>query len=122
MGLADLKKDMKSKNKKKLEDKGYASQKDERFYVPSIDENDKVNVKIRLLPSYVKDEDGTPISLEDRKSTRLNSSHRCISYAVFCLKKKKKITIIIIIILIITYKKQPCRAQTVNILRRHTSY
>src|SRR5437762_5817258 len=26
---------------------------------------------------------------EDRKSTRLNSSHRCISYAVFCLKKKK---------------------------------
>src|SRR5437762_11015227 len=29
----------------------------------------------------------------DRKSTRLNSSHRCISYAVFCLKKKKKINI-----------------------------
>src|SRR5437762_2472178 len=27
----------------------------------------------------------------DRKSTRLNSSHRCISYAVFCLKKKKMI-------------------------------
>src|SRR5437879_7353754 len=26
---------------------------------------------------------------QDRKSTRLNSSHRCISYAVFCLKKKK---------------------------------
>src|SRR5436189_3618847 len=25
---------------------------------------------------------------KDRKSTRLNSSHRCISYAVFCLKKK----------------------------------
>src|SRR5437879_7338419 len=25
--------------------------------------------------------------LEDRKSTRLNSSHRCISYAVFCLNK-----------------------------------
>src|SRR5437762_10794508 len=25
---------------------------------------------------------------EDRKSTRLNSSHRCISYAVICLKKK----------------------------------
>src|SRR3989442_11473036 len=31
-------------------------------------------------------------SLEDRKSTRLNSSHVRISYAVFCLKKKKKIT------------------------------
>src|SRR5437879_10272058 len=28
---------------------------------------------------------------EDRKSTRLNSSHRCISYAVFCLKKKKRV-------------------------------
>src|SRR2546429_2308201 len=27
---------------------------------------------------------------EDRKSTRLNSSHGYISYAVFCLKKKKK--------------------------------
>src|SRR2546429_4052591 len=29
-------------------------------------------------------------SLKDRKSTRLNSSHGYISYAVFCLKKKKK--------------------------------
>src|SRR5437879_11422651 len=28
-------------------------------------------------------------SARDRKSTRLNSSHRCISYAVFCLKKKR---------------------------------
>src|SRR2546429_4540582 len=30
--------------------------------------------------------------LEDRKSTRLNSSHGYISYAVFCLKKKKKLS------------------------------
>src|SRR2546430_8964753 len=30
-------------------------------------------------------------SMEDRKSTRLNSSHSQISYAVFCLKKKKNI-------------------------------
>src|SRR5437762_10751248 len=31
----------------------------------------------------------TPVGCcPDRKSTRLNSSHRCISYAVFCLKKK----------------------------------
>src|SRR5437764_4597961 len=29
-----------------------------------------------------------PERMSDRKSTRLNSSHRCISYAVFCLKKK----------------------------------
>src|SRR5436189_1195909 len=41
---------------------------------------------VRLRPS------GTDRGLRrlDRKSTRLNSSHRCISYAVFCLKKKKK--------------------------------
>src|SRR5437763_6282291 len=32
---------------------------------------------------------GTGLNL-DRKSTRLNSSHRCISYAVFCLKKTKR--------------------------------
>src|SRR2546422_4998391 len=31
-----------------------------------------------------------PVQLRDRKSTRLNSSHGYISYAVFCLKKKKK--------------------------------
>src|SRR2546422_7589941 len=30
-----------------------------------------------------------PLPLKDRKSTRLNSSHGYISYAVFCLKKKK---------------------------------
>src|SRR5215204_7460826 len=35
--------------------------------------------------------DGTRLGIErDRKSTRLNSSHTVISYAVFCLKKKKK--------------------------------
>src|SRR5687768_18353729 len=32
------------------------------------------------------------VRFEDRKSTRLNSSHGYISYAVFCLKKKKKKT------------------------------
>src|SRR5437773_9395161 len=30
------------------------------------------------------------VNIQDRKSTRLNSSHITISYAVFCLKKKKK--------------------------------
>src|SRR5437868_11952912 len=41
-----------------------------------------------------KDGSGLQAALEngqDRKSTRLNSSHVSISYAVFCLKKKKKI-------------------------------
>src|SRR5688572_31099371 len=32
------------------------------------------------------------VGYEDRKSTRLNSSHSQISYAVFCLKKKQRIT------------------------------
>src|SRR5499425_2595044 len=51
-----------------------------------------------LLSKGIVNEDGTPgpnfalaaqsSAIEDRKSTRLNSSHRCISYAVFCLKKK----------------------------------
>src|SRR2546429_5139512 len=33
------------------------------------------------------------LAVEDRKSTRLNSSHGYISYAVFCLKKKKTTTL-----------------------------
>src|SRR2546426_5550581 len=33
---------------------------------------------------------GRGVGVRDRKSTRLNSSHLVISYAVFCLKKKKK--------------------------------
>src|SRR5256885_12162442 len=46
---------------------------------------------------------GRPLVIEridqaDRKSTRLNSSHLVISYAVFCLKKKKKYTLHIILL------------------------
>src|SRR3712207_7264520 len=45
------------------------------------------------LPSFSIYHDGGnrdgAITVEDRKSTRLNSSHANISYAVFCLKKKK---------------------------------
>src|SRR5262245_63844947 len=37
---------------------------------------------------------GDPGKEGDRKSTRLNSSHLGISYAVFCLKKKKKIFVL----------------------------
>src|SRR5437764_9487206 len=39
---------------------------------------------------YISNVNGTLQKDTDRKSTRLNSSHRCISYAVFCLKKKTK--------------------------------
>src|SRR5688572_28741960 len=48
----------------------------------------------RASDMMVFDEAGRTIEgegkVEDRKSTRLNSSHSQISYAVFCLKKKKK--------------------------------
>src|SRR5439155_11618947 len=47
----------------------------------------------RNLPHYRHD-----VRLTDRKSTRLNSSHVAISYAVFCLKKKKSINLKINII------------------------
>src|SRR3712207_9327319 len=43
-----------------------------------------------LSPSLAVEEDFRDrFEIEDRKSTRLNSSHANISYAVFCLKKKK---------------------------------
>src|SRR3712207_6959769 len=42
--------------------------------------------QVRLEGEIGRDEEG---GLVDRKSTRLNSSHANISYAVFCLKKKK---------------------------------
>src|SRR3712207_8521734 len=45
-------------------------------------------------PDHDQHADGDPprFPAEDRKSTRLNSSHANISYAVFCLKKKKKLS------------------------------
>src|SRR3712207_7148887 len=42
----------------------------------------------------------------DRKSTRLNSSHANISYAVFCLKKKKKKLILILLTHLLHYSQQ----------------
>src|SRR5689334_23587179 len=47
----------------------------------------------RVHAGKVDDEvERAPARQRDRKSTRLNSSHSSISYAVFCLKKKKKYT------------------------------
>src|SRR2546427_2393214 len=49
-----------------------------------------------VRPEVVQAQKGRdPLSFQDRKSTRLNSSHSQISYAVFCLKKKKSSTLII---------------------------
>src|SRR2546430_11589698 len=45
---------------------------------------------------------------QDRKSTRLNSSHSQISYAVFCLKKKKRLK-----------QKTTCRSTTISIKREY---
>src|SRR2546429_7538698 len=54
----------------------------------------KVGFKIEMeklpLTRGAKINDAISEGEEDRKSTRLNSSHGYISYAVFCLKKKKK--------------------------------
>src|SRR5262245_64059678 len=52
----------------------------------AIDVGDVDAVEFRCVA-----DDHTASELEDRKSTRLNSSHLGISYAVFCLKKKTKL-------------------------------
>src|SRR5256885_10327972 len=50
--------------------------------------------RLTVQPAGVvcKRRDAVRLALQDRKSTRLNSSHLVISYAVFCLKKKKSTT------------------------------
>src|SRR5258705_9031319 len=60
-----------------------------RSVLPEVRANDQVVGETRGLKFLP---DGIPIAsaIGDRKSTRLNSSHLGISYAVFCLKKKKK--------------------------------
>src|SRR4051812_49879183 len=55
------------------------------FEIAGYGENDVVE---RFGGMYRAFQYGAPP--QDRKSTRLNSSHMSISYAVFCLKKKKK--------------------------------
>src|SRR5262245_65345249 len=49
-----------------------------------------VRKRARLRAPNIQRADRRPFPDQDRKSTRLNSSHLGISYAVFCLKKKKK--------------------------------
>src|SRR5437588_2175384 len=45
-----------------------------------------------LLEGFKTEEHNARVGRQDRKSTRLNSSHTVISYAVFCLKKKNEPT------------------------------
>src|SRR5437764_9566488 len=48
----------------------------------------KMPLEVSLVDGHVFHAHNAFQPLQDRKSTRLNSSHRCTSYAVFCLKKK----------------------------------
>src|SRR5438309_3926829 len=57
------------------------------FWPMSDDVNDKGLSRKHIKESINKSL--SRVGTEDRKSTRLNSSHSSISYAVFCLKKKK---------------------------------
>src|SRR2546426_6280323 len=56
-------------------------------HVRTLVAREEVAIGLMHLWDFVSALEQNP--LEDRKSTRLNSSHLVISYAVFCLKKKK---------------------------------
>src|SRR3712207_7801478 len=59
-------------------------------YFPLVKEQDTINQEIvESFANICQKHVGNALSMVDRKSTRLNSSHANISYAVFCLKKKK---------------------------------
>src|SRR5690242_6295598 len=64
------------------------------FMMNSQELETAVRLKLNLVVLILQDNAYVMIrwkqAVEDRKSTRLNSSHMSISYAVFCLKKKKK--------------------------------
>src|SRR5690625_6688298 len=53
-----------------------------------VDKSRKRSTAADVLEYYYEDEPALEPLATDRKSTRLNSSHVAISYAVFCLKKK----------------------------------
>src|SRR5690554_7347502 len=57
---------------------------------PLVDENENLSALDVALHYGSNDPTERIKAFADRKSTRLNSSHVRISYAVFCLKKKKK--------------------------------
>src|SRR5438552_7179525 len=69
---------------------------DHRFLCEGFDEGlTRLEKLLYFVLVAVSNQDGVSfysdarLSKRDRKSTRLNSSHQIISYAVFCLKKKK---------------------------------
>src|SRR3712207_7608703 len=54
-----------------------------------LDATGDLDLELGRCGARLADRHGSRWKAEDRKSTRLNSSHANISYAVFCLKKKK---------------------------------
>src|SRR5256885_11297857 len=69
--------------------KNYAGMTESDSKLPAMDQGilELVMLPLSVRPSFELSTEAT--SPTDRKSTRLNSSHLVISYAVFCLKKKK---------------------------------
>src|SRR5438105_8683579 len=59
-------------------------------YVIKPFDSDELMARVRALLRRAQPRQVEILRFQDRKSTRLNSSHEWISYAVFCLKKKKK--------------------------------
>src|SRR5262245_63527325 len=70
---------------------------------PEIERLDRIGPRNTLDPAAIKG------NTRDRKSTRLNSSHLGISYAVFCLKKKK----------LVKYRRQESLPKTITITAEH---
>ena len=81
ISLSNLKSDDFQTEMFKLNEKSSKRKKNGVYYTPNdVSEYIIANSFINFIDNSIK----------DRKSTRLNSSHVAISYAVFCLKKKKK--------------------------------
>src|SRR3712207_4629879 len=70
---------------------GRVSYQEWAAYWPNASVDEDFSAFINPVEKHVASRTLTgPLEWQDRKSTRLNSSHANISYAVFCLKKKKK--------------------------------
>src|SRR3712207_7396901 len=81
---------MKPQEVKNAENEGKKVLRQGEWFFVRCDDQEACKVRTKGLEE--KDYILKGVNGEDRKSTRLNSSHANISYAVFCLKKKKSYT------------------------------